>query len=143
MSGRLLPRGGRRLGGLGRRPAGERPVGDAGAQPGEGQGEDPHPVRGDERGACKEDKREKLREPPGAARRHLFVLIDGSSGTAFSAAGHGMTGRVPNLCEPITTVWVAGGGHRLFVATPPGGWEEHTIPEEVFAEPDGWLDHEP
>lgn len=96
-----------------------------------------------EQEACKDDNREKLREPLGARRRHLFVLVDGSAGTAFSAATHGLTGRLPELCEPITTAWVAGGGDRLFVTTPPGGWQEHAIPEEVFADPDRWLDPDP
>jgi hypothetical protein len=92
-----------------------------------------------EQEACKDDNREKLREPPGAQRRHLFVVVDGSSGTAFSAPSHGMTGRLPELCDPITTVWVAG-SYRVLVTAPPGGWEEHLIPREVFDDPDRWIE---
>jgi hypothetical protein len=92
-----------------------------------------------EQESCKDDNREKLREPPGALRRHLCVVVDGSSGTAFSAASHGLTGRLPDLCDPITTVWVAGSS-RLLVTTPPGDWEEHLIPQEVFDAPDRWIE---
>lgn len=95
-----------------------------------------------EQEACKDDNREKLREPPGAQRRHLFVVVDGSSGTAFSAASQGLVGRLPELCDPITTVWVAGSA-RVLVTTPPGGWEEHVIPQEVFDDPDHWIEPEP
>lgn len=76
-----------------------------------------------EQEACKDDGREKLREPPRARRRHPFVVVDGSSGAAFSAPSHGLIGRLPELCDPITTVWVAGTA-RVLVTAPPGGWEE-------------------
>jgi hypothetical protein len=46
---------------------------------------------------------------------------------------------VAELCDPITTVWVAGSA-RVVVATPPGGWEEHLIPQEVFDDPDRWIE---
>ena len=96
-------------------------------------------ARAIEQEACKDDNREKLRVPAGALRRHLFVVIDSSSGTVFSAASHGITGRLPNLCEPITTAWVAA-SHHVYVTTPPGDWEVHTIPQEVFDHPERWID---
>lgn len=92
-----------------------------------------------EQEACKDDNREKLREPVGALRRHLFVVVDGSSGAVFSAVSHGMVGRLPELPDPITTAWVAG-SNRMFVTTPPGPWEQHPIPHEVFNDPNRWID---
>jgi len=90
--------------------------------------------------AAKDDNREKLRAPADALRRHLCVVIDPSSGTVFSAASHGITGRMPALLEPITTAWVAGGGTNLFEVTPPAGWRMHAIPPDVFNHPTRWID---
>src|SRR5262249_41181463 len=53
----------------------------------------------------------KLADPPGAIHRHLFVVFDGSSGSAFNAVDRGMMGRLPTLPPPITTAWAAARGH--------------------------------
>lgn len=73
--------------------------------------------------AAKVDNQKKLREPAGAQRRHLFVVVDGSTGAAFSAVSHGLTGRLPLLPDPITTAWVASSS-SVYVTTPPGDWED-------------------
>jgi hypothetical protein len=89
--------------------------------------------------AAKPDNIAKLREPAIATRRHLFVVVDGSTGGAFSAANHGELGRVPVLRSPITTAWV-GASTAVHVATPPDGWISHLIPEEVFEHAERWTD---
>lgn len=90
--------------------------------------------------AAKDDNREKLRVPAHVQRRHLCVVIDPSSGTAFSAASHAITGRMPVVPKPITTAWVAGGGTNLFEVTPPADWQTHAIPQDVFDHPERWID---
>lgn len=89
--------------------------------------------------ASKPDNIAKLREPPEARHRHLFVVIDGSTGGAFSAASHGKLGRLPVLAAPITNVWV-GASAVVHVATPPSPWVSHAIPEAVFDHPERWID---
>lgn len=88
--------------------------------------------------ANKPDNIQKLQASADASRRHLFVVIDGSSSGAFPAASHGSLGRTPVLPDPITTSWV-GASENLHVTTPPGDWETHEIPEEVFADPERWI----
>jgi hypothetical protein len=80
----------------------------------------------------------KLREPPGPRRRHLFVPFDPSSGSAYNAVDRGMLGRIPDLPDPITTAWVFV-RNRVFVTTPPEGWQEHPVPEEVMNDPERWV----
>jgi hypothetical protein len=92
-----------------------------------------------EREANDAGNRHKLEQPPHAARRHLFVVFDGSSGSFFNAVQRGLTdGRLPNLPSPITTAWAGAGGHVL-VTTPPDPWSLHPLPEEVFTAPERWL----
>ena len=69
----------------------------------------------------------------------IFGAIDPSSGTVFSAASHGIMGRIPVLLDPITTAWVAGGGTNLFEVMPPAGWRT-IIPPDVFNHPTRWID---
>jgi hypothetical protein len=90
--------------------------------------------------AAKDDNRAKLRKLPDAQRRHICVVIDASSGTAFSAASHALTGRAPVLPEPITTAWVAGGGSHIFEVTPPDDWHTIAVPQDVFDHPERWID---
>jgi hypothetical protein len=95
-------------------------------------------AHGVEQEAADPGNQAKLATPSEARRRHLFVVFDGSSGPTFSAAAHGMIGRLPNLPAPITTAWAAGSS-QVLVATPPGPWETHAIPSEVFEQPERWL----
>lgn len=88
--------------------------------------------------AQKADNQNKLRQPLDAAQRHLLVLFDSSSGASFSAVSYTMESPVPRLPEPITTAWVAG-QNRLFSVTPPDGWQEHQVPEEVYLQPERWI----
>jgi hypothetical protein len=74
----------------------------------------------------------------GARRRHLFVVFDSSSGSAFNAVDRGLTGRLPTLPPPTTTAWAATGGHVL-MTTPPKPWERHELPRAVFDDPTRWL----
>jgi hypothetical protein len=82
--------------------------------------------------------RAKLRKPATAPRRHLFVVFDSSSGSAFNALDRGMLGRLPNLPEPITTAWALA-RHRVFFTSPPEPWQEHAVPSGVFVDPSRWL----
>ena len=79
----------------------------------------------------------KLREPVSAPRRHLFVVFDPSSGSAFNAVDRGMLGRLPVLPASITTVW-AFARHRVFVTSPPERWHEHAVPDDVVERPESW-----
>jgi hypothetical protein len=88
--------------------------------------------------AGKPDNQAKLQEPPGAMRRHLFVVFDSSSGSYFNAVDRQMTGRLPQLPAPITTAWAASGGYVL-VTTPPDPWQIHELPPVVFDDPDSFL----
>jgi hypothetical protein len=88
--------------------------------------------------AQKADNQRKLTEPAQAARRHLFVVFDGSSGSAFNAVDRGLLGRIPVLPKPITTAWAATGGHVL-VTSPPGPWVKHDLPRAVFDSPEDFL----
>jgi hypothetical protein len=85
------------------------------------------------------DNRKKLSEPPGAPLRHLFIDFAASSGVAFNAVDHGMTGPVPTLPPPITTIWIATNYGRIFRTTPPADWEEHRVLPEVWNQPEKWL----
>lgn len=69
--------------------------------------------------ANKDDNRRKLREPPEARRRHLFVHIDSSAGMTVSAVDYTLDSRVPEVPEPITTAWVAGVRGIVYSVTPP------------------------
>jgi hypothetical protein len=87
--------------------------------------------------AAKADNRAKLSEPADAKRRHLVVIAD-SSTTVISAAHRRMVGRVPTLPAPITTAWIVG-AETVYFVTPPGAWESHEIPQEVFEHPEQWI----
>ena len=91
-----------------------------------------------EQEAGKRDNQRKLSQPPGARRRHLFVIAD-SSTSVISAAHRGMTGRVPVLPEPITTAWILG-STTAYCVTPPARWESHPVPDDVFVHPELWVD---
>ncbi|MGH2800579.1 MAG: hypothetical protein ACRDM0_23510 [Thermoleophilaceae bacterium] len=91
-----------------------------------------------EREAAKPDNQAKLAEPPGAQRRHLFVVFDGSGGSFFNAVDRGMQGRLPTLAPPITTAWAAARA-AVLVTTPPAPWELHALPKEVFTDPERWV----
>lgn len=82
--------------------------------------------------------RAKLREPVAAPRRHLFVVFDPSSGSAYNAVDRGMIGRLPKLPSPITTAW-AFARRPVFVSTPPDCWEAHAVPAKVVDQPERWL----
>jgi hypothetical protein len=82
--------------------------------------------------------RAKLAQPVNASRRHLFVVFDSSSGSAFNAVDRGMISRLPSLPTPITTAWAATGGHIL-VTTPPVPWQRHELPRAVFDAPETYL----
>jgi hypothetical protein len=91
-----------------------------------------------EREAAKADNQRKLAQPPGAQRRHLFVVFDGSSGSFFNAVDRGLRGRLPMLPASITTAWAAARGFVL-VTTPPDPWQQHAVPQAVFDAPERWL----
>jgi hypothetical protein len=92
-----------------------------------------------EREAADAGNQRKLQQPSTAARRHLFVVFDGSSGSFFNAAQRGLIdGRLPTLPPPITTAWAGAGGHVLRT-TPPDAWSLHPLPDEVFTAPERWL----
>jgi hypothetical protein len=92
-----------------------------------------------EREAAKPDNQAKLSEPVGARRRHLCVLIDSSTGATFSATSHGDMGRLPVLPPPITTAWALA-STTVYSTTPPEPWQAHDAPEEVFTNPEKWVD---
>ena len=92
-----------------------------------------------EREAAKPDNQAKLSEPVGARRRHLCVLIDSSTGATFSATSHGDMGRLPVLPPPITTAWALASA-TAYSTTPPEPWQAHDTPEEVFTNPEKWVD---
>jgi hypothetical protein len=93
---------------------------------------------GVENEAAKADNRKKLAEPQDAARRHLAVLFDASSGVAFNSVRLGGKGRLPLLPQPITTAWAIA-SDSLLGATPPADWTNHRIPQRVFDSPEDWL----
>jgi hypothetical protein len=82
---------------------------------------------------------DKLREPRGAQRRHLFVQIHSSDAHAFFAVEETTRSRIPELPDPITTAWVFGGGNSVFAVTPPGAWEHHEISADVLEHPDRFV----
>lgn len=92
-----------------------------------------------EREAAKPDNQAKLSEPAGTRGRHLCVLIDSSTGATFSATSHGDMGRLPVLPPPITTAWALA-STTAYSTTPPEQWQAHDTPEEVFANPEKWID---
>lgn len=90
--------------------------------------------------AEKKDNQEKLKCLPDALRRHLFVLADPSSGSAYFAVRNRQIGRIPVLPSPITTAWVWDGDSScLFATTPPAAWECHELPLEVLRNPEKWI----
>lgn len=92
-----------------------------------------------EQEAAKSDNRAKLSEPANARRRHLCVIIDASMGATLSAGAHGNLGRLPALPPPVTTAWALAGG-SAYSTTPPQPWQTHETPEEVFTNPENWID---
>ncbi len=91
--------------------------------------------------AGKADNREKLSSPPGAERRHLFVVAHPSAVGAYLSVRHRRLGRLPTLPAPITTAWVwDGDSPHVFVATPPSPWEDHELPAHLLYEPEVWVD---
>jgi hypothetical protein len=93
-----------------------------------------------EQEAAKRDNQAKLRCLPDAPRRHLFVVMHPSSGSAYFAVKARQLGRLPVLPDPITTAWVWNGDSPcLFVTTPPATWEHHQLPSEVLSNPERWI----
>lgn len=87
--------------------------------------------------AAKSDNQIKLRTPSVAHRRHLVVIFDPSSGSAFTAVSQGLLGRVPILPAPITTAWALA-SNSLLGTTPPDPWTHRRIPDDVFDSPTSW-----
>jgi hypothetical protein len=91
--------------------------------------------------AAKKDNQAKLACLADAIRRHLFVIVDHSSGPIYFAVRHRRLGRSPELPSPITTAWVWDGGSPcVFATTSPGAWEEHELPSDVLDNPEKWVD---
>jgi hypothetical protein len=82
---------------------------------------------------------DKLKEPPDATRRHLFVQLHSSNADAFFAMDDVAKSRIPELPEPITTAWVYGGDTVVFSVTPPGSWKRHDIGAHVLDAPERWV----
>ena len=84
--------------------------------------------------ASRDDNRKKLREPPVATSRHLFVLLDWSGGSASWAAQdaieHETMPRMPKLPDPITTVWVPASPGSVLYVSPPEPWQKAHLPND-------------
>jgi hypothetical protein len=93
--------------------------------------------------ARRADNRQKLREPPVAMRRHLFMLLDWSGGSASWAARDAIERekmpRIPTLPDPITTVWVAASRRSVLYVSPPGPWRTAHLPTDFEQRYGDWL----
>jgi hypothetical protein len=93
--------------------------------------------------AGRDDNRNKLREPPVAMRRHLFVLLDWSGGSASWAARDAIERekmpRIPTLPDPITTVWIAASRRSVLYVSPPGPWQTAHLPIDFEQRHLDWL----
>jgi hypothetical protein len=93
--------------------------------------------------AGRDDNLKKLREPPVPSRRHLFVLLDWSGGSASWAARDAIERekmpRIPTLPDPITTVWVAASRRSVLYVSPPGRWQVAHLPDDFEQRYRDWL----
>ena len=93
--------------------------------------------------ASRDDNRKKLREPPVATSRHLFVLLDWSGGSASWAAQdaieHETMPRMPKLPDPITTVWVPASPGSVLYVSPLEPWQKAHLPNDFEHRYRDWL----